>query len=206
MTVHYVFELTPLDPAALQEQVAMALEKRTELISRARYANLWKITDKLRGGEKPLVRRNLRRTKALGFVNLCLGIFLLIPGLTDPKKMWGPLLMGILGIVVGLNGLLRVKKAKPDRFDHAAATLLRGRDRLEPGSCTVTLDNKGLTVSQEGKLTQAAWEDFRCVVETADLLLVCYDNSAVALPKCDLRGSMNALRNTLQKKVRFAQI
>ena len=43
---NYVFRLTTYDVQQLLPQVSKALEKRTELISRERYAKLWKGIDK----------------------------------------------------------------------------------------------------------------------------------------------------------------
>jgi len=203
--MNYVFHMSPADPKPLLDQAAHALEKRTELISRARYPSLWKITDKLRGDRKPM-RRNLRRTRMLGLLNLFLGLFLLIPSIAKPKELLIPLLMGAVGVCVGISGLLRSRKGKPDKFDHTAAKLLQDRDKLRPGSCTVTLDNAGITILQDGKSIAAPWADFRCIVETQDLLLICYDSRATFLLKSDLQGSMNALRNTLRKKVSYGEV
>jgi len=152
------------------------------------------------------MRRNLRRTRMLGLLNLFLGIFLLIPSIAKPKELLIPLLMGAIGVGAGIGGLFRSRKGKPDKFDHAAAKLLQDRDKLQPGSCTVTLDNTGITILQDGRSIAAPWADFRCVVETQDLLLVSYDSRATFLLKSDLQGSMNALRNTLKKKISYGEV
>ena len=202
--MNYVFQLTSMDTAALQEQLARALEKRTELISRAKYPALWRITDKLPGRGKE--RKSTRRSRVLGLVNLALGIFLLVPGLMQPKEMFIPLLAGMAAIGAGLGGLMRSRKHQPDRFDHAAAKLLKGRDYLATGSCTVTFDDAGIKIIQDGKMAQAAWKAFVCLVETEDLLVAAYDTRATVLKKADFKGDMNGLRKLVKKNTTYARI
>ncbi len=56
--VRFVFRLTAYDTAALQPQVSRALEKRNEMVSRAKYPFLWKRKDKLKAKGKARPERH----------------------------------------------------------------------------------------------------------------------------------------------------
>ena len=43
----YVFELEPIEGPELLPQLSAALQARTELVSRAQYPKMWRITDRL---------------------------------------------------------------------------------------------------------------------------------------------------------------
>ena len=85
----YRFVLTPYDPS-LADELSRALEKRTELSSRKKDPGLWRQTDRLHaynertGNVGTGKGRKIFRT-VLTIVLLLLGLFLLIPGLMDPK-------------------------------------------------------------------------------------------------------------------------
>ena len=44
---NYIFQISPYDINCLLPQMSKALKKRTELISRERYPNLWSFTDRM---------------------------------------------------------------------------------------------------------------------------------------------------------------
>ena len=93
----FVFQITPLDPAASRDQVSLALKQRSELLSRQAYPRLWRMADRLSRVEKapPAVRRRRRKLRLiLGTVDWGLGLFLLLPGLMDPAALLVPLLVG----------------------------------------------------------------------------------------------------------------
>ena len=124
----------------------------------------------------------------------------------QPKEMFIPLLAGVAAIGAGLGSLMRSRKHQPDRFDLAAAKLLKGRDRLVTGSCTVTFDDAGIKILQDGKMANAAWDAFVCLVETEDLLVAAYDTRATVLKKADFKGDMNGLRKLVKKNTVYARI
>ena len=81
----FTFQISPL-PEAYIPQLAYALEKRTELLSRIKYPGLWKHTDKL--NQTPKRKKSPLRTKLLGILNLALGIFLFVPGVMKPQELF----------------------------------------------------------------------------------------------------------------------
>ena len=87
----YIFTPTICE-AGMEEELAAALEKRTEIVSRAEYPKMWKATDALnryaaRGGKR---RGPLR--KVLSWVLILAGLFLAIPGMMEPKELRIPLI------------------------------------------------------------------------------------------------------------------
>ena len=110
----FLFQPTPLDAAALRPQVRRALERRTELLSRQKYPRLWAATDRLNRGErvpKIIAERRKRRRALLGLLDWALGLFLLIPGLMDPKALAVPLAVGALCFGAGTVILWRNRRA-----------------------------------------------------------------------------------------------
>ena len=100
----FSFQLTALDPGRLCAQVSLALEKRTETVSRQKNPKMWELVDKLNGAEKvsqAVREKRKKRRTFLGLVNWLLGVFLLLPGLMDPKTLLLPLIVGAVGFGAG---------------------------------------------------------------------------------------------------------
>ena len=128
----YRFVLTPYDPS-LADELSRALEKRTELSSRKKYPGLWRQTDRLHaynertGSAGTGKGRKIFRT-VLTIVLLLLGLFLLIPGLMDPKNLKGPLIVGILAVScalfrIAISILNRRGQKRDPRYDAAKKSL-----------------------------------------------------------------------------------
>lgn len=104
MNQTFSFRLTPLDASKLRPQVSLALEKRTEQISRKQFPRQWELIDKLNSVEKqtPAVLEKRRRRRILwGLAELLLGLCWLIPALMEPHLSPLPLAVGVLGYAAG---------------------------------------------------------------------------------------------------------
>ncbi len=113
MDQKFIFRITKVDSAAMLPQLGAALEKRTELHSRAKYPKMWELTDKLNSVEKvpEAVQENRRKRRSfLGFMDWTLGICLLIPGLMEPQKMLASLIVGAAAYGAGVVSLWRNKR------------------------------------------------------------------------------------------------
>ena len=102
----FSFQFTPLDADSLHHQVSLALEKRTEQISRKQF-------DKLNSVEKqtPEVLEKRRRRRACwGLANWLLGLCWLIPALLEPRLRPFPLAVGVLGYLSGVVALWRTQR------------------------------------------------------------------------------------------------
>ena len=188
-TFCFRFQLTPYDTQRLLPQVSKALEKRTELISRERYPALWKITDRISGG-KPAQPRSRLRTKFMAVLCLVLGIFLFVPGVTDPQELLVPLIAGALAIIIGILYLWRSRKHRKNPFDRSAQKLLAGKETLSTQSpVTVTFSENGMTFPpSQGKQETVPYTGFSLVVETQELILMVFDTRVTVLQKRDLQG------------------
>ena len=192
--MEYIFNVSTIDCYALLLQVSQALEKRTELISRNNQPKLWKYTDKLNGQRKVsavVSKRRKVRIKAYGIINLTLGIFLIIPGLMDPKELMVPLVAGVIATLLGTTILLSSRKNKKNPFLKSAKLLLDNANIIPKVEIQVLFTDKEMkfnTVVNDTKtvLEEVLYTDFECMIETKDIFLLTYNNCATILQKKDL--------------------
>ena len=90
----FSFQLTALDPGRLCAQVSLALEKRTETVSRQKNPKMW---------------RNWRGV--LGILNLLMGGLLCWGGLMNVQQLGGLLVLGAAGVVIGFARKLLDERA-----------------------------------------------------------------------------------------------
>ena len=89
----YIFAPTVCG-AELEEELAAAIEKRTEIFSRASLQGMWKKTDALNRYAARGSRRKGILRKVLPWVLILAGLFLAIPGVMEPKELRTPLIAG----------------------------------------------------------------------------------------------------------------
>lgn len=72
-----LFQISPYQVSPLLHQVSIALESRTEFISRRKYPQIWKITDHLNAQEVSVVASKKRHTRhqIYGVLLTIMGIF-----------------------------------------------------------------------------------------------------------------------------------
>ena len=188
----YIFTPTTCE-AGMEEEFAAALEKRTEIVSRAEYPKMWKATDALnryaaRGGKR---RGPLR--KVLSWVLILAGLFLAIPGVMEPKELRTPLIAGAFFMLLGISSLLRQRPARrKGSFRRAAAGMLQNTSGLAEARVQVVFDDEGMKViTQEGTRT-VPYEEMEMLIETPQLYLLTYGGRATLLQKKDLTGDTQA--------------
>lgn len=214
------FEIGPYDTGKLLPQLSRALELRTELYSRQRLPLLWRWTDWLRGRNTGRTEHRLR-ARILALLCLALGLFLLIPGLMEPRELLTPLLVGVASTLAGLAGLWRSRKRKESSpgqgaahglwrnrrnnpFDQAARKLLEGKEALSAEEAlSAFFSQEGMVLCQgEIQLALVPYGDFTEVFETADAWLLVHGDQAVVLQRKDLRGGDAAgLRAALSARI-----
>ena len=200
--IDFTFRLTPYDTERYLPQVSRALEKRTEIYSRQQFSGLWKIIDKLNASPRGKARGKLR-SNLFSIVCLALGVFLFVPGIIN-QGLTGPLLAGILGILVGIAGLWRGRKSRKNRFDRSAQLLLSGKEALDPEeNIEISFFETAMMLPGGGEDDCVLYEDFQCTVETADLFVVVFGTRALILQKRDLTtGTTDAFRAFLSEKIK----
>lgn len=165
-------------------QVSRGLEKRTELESRKSCPGLWKLTDRLTAQD----RTQQKRSKGMPALCMALGVFLLVPGLMEPRN-WLLIVSGLLGVGFGLLRLLPGKK-KSSTFDRCAAKLLEQIGAYREGEFQVLFRENGMTVADhpDDRQETAAYDDLEQVLVTEDLYLVIFREKAMVLQKKDLQN------------------
>lgn len=106
----FVFQLLPYIAEEQQSQVAQALEKRKELLSRQALPKLWRLVDRLNQRKKApatVLKKRRKRMLFWGLLNWALGIFALIPSFTDLKELWVVLIAGAICLGTGSGALWR---------------------------------------------------------------------------------------------------
>ena len=193
--MEYIFNVSTTDCDLLLLQLSQALEKITELISRKNQPKIWKYTDKLNGRKKvPETVSKCRRVRrnAYGVINLTLGIFILIPGLMDPKELIVPLVVGVIATLLGTIILLPKKKTKKNPFLKSAKLLLDNASILPNGKTQVLFTDQEMKFNNVVNDTKTVLEEnipysnFEYMIETKDAFLITYNNCATILQKKDL--------------------
>ena len=195
----YRFVLTPYDPS-FADELSRALEKRTELSSRKKYPGLWRQTDRLHaynertGNAGTGKGRKIFRT-VLTVVLLLLGLFLLIPGLMDPKNLKEPLVVGILAVSCALfriviSVLHRRGQKRDPRYDAAAEKVLAKLRQFDTANHPrVIFSEDGMHVEDDETSSRFPLNTFDTMIETSSLFVMTYDGIVTALKKSDLTGA-----------------
>ena len=204
---NYVFRLTTYDVQQLLPQVSKALEKRTELISRERYAKLWKGIDKLDGANEGQAQSS-QHSKMRSIVFLAVGIFLFVPGMMKPQELLAALIVGAIAICAGIYGLWSGRKNKKNPFDKSAELLLKGKDVPFEEIVEVSFSEEGMVISTEHDDTECIpYHSFECAIETRDILLMVYDTRVTVLKKVDLvEKNFEEFREFVSKKIEKYQV
>lgn len=211
--MEFVFHISAYDDPALDGETVRLLTQRLEAGSREAVPGMWALTDKLNAYAAKGPGREKRRTRyrVYGVLLIALGIFVLVPGLTEPGT---PVLIGT-GIFVILSGLLefwlvreRKPAAPPASCRKEAACLLEQRRSVDwslPENRTeLRFDATGLSVSA-GKETQTIpYEDMTAIYAADRLWLLVYGaEQALLLQKKDLTaGDAEKFAAYLQEKIR----
>ena len=203
----FTFHISNYDINKLQPQLSLALEKRSALLSRERYPQLWAATDKLNlQNEARNYKPMLSRGKSILF--LILGIILVVPGLMNPQEMLVLLLFGIVGLFAGVRGLTdtgnSMLKRMKKRFNLSAKQLLTGKDRLtEKDFIDIAFGEDGISYpSGESETESISFDDFESVIEAEDLYLIVFDTNVTVLQKADLQGEdIEGFNQFLSKKI-----
>ena len=204
--MNYIFNLMPIDVNAMQEQAAMALEARTEMLSREKYPKMWEKTDKNnaeKSNNKAKVPGRLV-SKPMSWLCLIAGAFIFIPAMQDPINMVIPLAAGAVAMVVGLRG---VRGEPSDNFAKSAKNLLRGKDKMPANKYSVVFSDAGMAVCDEGaEQNFVPFDQIERIVETTDAYFVFFGNRAMVLQKADLDGNPFDFSVEIANKTSFIRI
>jgi len=203
---HYVFQIPLYDIDKHLSQVSQVLEKRTELLSRQSFPKLWKATDKLnrlvRKPESVSKRQRVFR-KMSGGLLLVMGIFLVVPGMVEPKELTSVLVIGIVSFLFGIF-YLKYDGSKKDRFEKPALMLLENlNDSVSTESEKVVITGDRVLLNAETEEGETvSFENVLMGFETEDLFCLTFDTRIVILQKKEiLEGTVDAFRELLSVKL-----
>jgi len=187
--MEFVFVLTKYNDASFKQQVSEALEKRTELISREEYPNMWKYIDKMNSKKKAseeVLEKRYIRYKVYGIFLMLIGFFLLIPSLVKPKEMLIPLLAGAFSAGFGVLYFRYGRKPKKEKltsFDKAAIKLLNEYDKIPVGKVTVTFSDDKVQLAQNATI---GYDEIDSIFITEDFFILIWKEKITVLQKKDL--------------------
>lgn len=186
--MEFIFQISVYNRLELEQQLAQALDKRTEIISRKRLPRIWKGIDWIRSRPKATEQVSKRRVvlyKIYGLVLLAMGVFVLVPGLMAPQQAI-LIIAGILSIGLGIIYLFPRRKKENKQFQRAAVKLLSGFEGLaisEESPIRVSFAETGMTIGENDAMP---YSRFNAAVETEDLYLLTYNEQVTVLQKRDL--------------------
>ena len=201
--MEYIFQTSAYDVEQLTGEVSVALEKRVELASRRRLPGMWKATDSLsqKNGAQQMTRSRLVYRRVVGIALIALGLFMLIPGLKEPKELLLALIAGACGIVIGIHSLWGTRK-KPvkevaetpakmpekklsKRYEDTARTFLSNLAKV--GQTEVRFSEDGMQLGESALIGYGEMEYF---IETPQGYLVAWGTQATFLQKKDLQDAV----------------
>ena len=208
--MEFVFELEPITGAELLPQLSAVLQARTELVSRARYPKMWRMTDKMGNGPRispEAKRRRKTRYRIYGAALLALGIFLFLPAMTGKGVGMLQMIIGALSLFMSLQafrwssdkGLLKTPEAD---FEKPARQLLQGLSAPGRHGGRVTFANAGIELKpSSGEAAGVDYRDVDFIFETAELVVFTDGARIIVLRKAELKGGdVDGLRGLIVKK------
>lgn len=210
--MNYAFKMSNIDISEFLTSVSTILEKRTELSSREKFSKLWECTDKLNENKiQDGKKNNLLKNRIWGTICLVLGIFILIPGLINPRELPVPLIVGICAVIIGLRAILSCGK---NPFDKSAKILLEKENSfLKDGIVTVAFLEEKMEIASivlkngEMKKEEVLYTDFERCFDYENILVFVYGDNIIAIKKSDLiQGDIEEFTKFIVTKVAYYKL
>ena len=200
--MEFVFRISRYDDPSLEEETTRLLARRLEIRSREAIPGLWKAIDNLNAYAAKGPGRETRRVRyrVYGVLLTSMGIFVLIPGLLEPRT---PALIaaGIIGIFSGVIEFCLTRKKRIPALPvscHQEAVRRRSQRRSIdwnlPENCTeLRFDETGLSVLAGEKEDTVPYGEMTAIFETERLWLLLYGGEqAILLQRKDLTAGDEA--------------
>lgn len=208
--MEFVFHLSAYGEPDLESEAAELLRQRLEARSRQTLPGLWKVTDGLnaRTVEDAAAARRRKRCRVCGVFLIALGIFVLVPGLMEPRI---PGLIFTGGLAV-LAGLLELRLAGAERGAGILASCRKEAEELlkrcretdwETLRAEVCFDGVGWSVATVEGSSRTSYCELQSVFETERLWMLVDDKDrALLLQKGDLiQGDPGVFLPYLREKI-----
>lgn len=187
--MEFVFQITQFNSDVLEDEVAAALEKQLELYSRKRLPAMWRFIDRnnsRRASEGVIEQRKILR-KIYGIILTVMGIFLLVPGLIEPRELLAPLIAGIISVVTGVGCIWPWRKRSNRKIHKIAEELLAGKrkplDETTETTLLVRFTAEGMSFPNNSLI---AYQDFQTIIEVESIYFLVWLDKVTILQKKDL--------------------
>ena len=182
----FCFQTSAYDVSRLLPEVTDALDKRMEAEGRKRLPGLWKAIDRQREGKTSVKVNEMTRgrriyRRVVGTLLLLVGLFLVIPGLAAPDKLFGPLLAGLFAVGTAVYYLYSTRKNKVTAAQKQAQRLLEAIAKAPPQQ--VVFSDAGMLL-RDGETV--SYEAITFCAETPSGVLLNWADKATFLQKQDL--------------------
>ena len=184
----YIFKTGGYDRAGITREVMRALEKNTELESRAKMPRMWDKIDRLNESEKApadVLEKRKKRSRIYGVLLLILGVLLVVPGAMDPDGMMLQLIAGCIGLAAGAMCLLPTRRKRNSnlqrRFERSARQLLT-QLKAAPES-EIRFTDEGMQI-EDGDIVP--YSAFSRIVASGDIYLLVWSGNTSLVQKQNL--------------------
>ena len=188
----FLFQISNYEDPSLDDETAELLRQRLEAHSRSALPGMWKVTDRMNtyAGKGPGWNKRQGRYRVYGVILIALGVFVLVPGLAEPRNL-ALIFAGAAAIIAGLLALLLARKGKTAAASckKEAEKLLQGRRAIDwrNAEVKVAFDEAGMTISSGEKQETVPYGQISEVFESEHLWLLLYSGEkALLLQKKDL--------------------
>ena len=190
----FLFQISNYDDPSLENETAELLRQRLEAHSRSALPGMWKMTDRMHiyAEKGPGRKKRQGRYRVYTVILIALGIFVLVPGLAEPRNP-ALIIVGAAAIIAGLLELFLARKEKavaiPASCKNEAEKLLHGRRAIDwtNAGAKIAFDETGMAVFFGEKQETVPYGQISEVFESEHLWLLLYSGEkALLLQKKDL--------------------
>jgi hypothetical protein len=190
----FLFQISSYEQPALDREAEELLRQRLEAHSRRTVPGMWKVTDRVNAHAAKGPGREGRRGRyrVYGVLLIALGVFVLVPGLLEPRTpalIWA----GGFAIFAGVLEFCLVRRRSAPNIPAAckkeARLLLAGRRAIDWANnpAQVRFDETGMTVCSGETEQMIPYDKLKSAFETEHLwLLVDQEEQAFLLQRRDL--------------------
>ena len=189
--MEFIFRITQYKSEALEDEVAVSLEKQLELNSRKKLPAMWRYIDRInsRLAPKGVIKQRKILRKIYGSLLILMGVFLLVPGLMEPKELLVPLIAGLISVTTGLVCVLPRRKRSNRKFYKIAEELLAGMgnpiDVTTETPLLVHFTAEGMKLPNN---SLTLYRDFQSIIEAESIFFLVWQEKVTILQKKDLVG------------------
>lgn len=190
----FLFQISSYDDAVLDTETQELLRQRLELHSRRVMPGMWNLTDSINTytAREPEWEKRKVKQRLYGIVLMGLGVFVLVPGLMEPRRLvliWA----GGFAILAGVLKFGSVRGKKAPKITAAcqkeANLLLEERRAIDWVSNPVKIrfDEDGMVICTNETEKLISYDKIKSAFETEHLWLLVYqEEKALLLQKKDL--------------------